>query len=288
MALIINAALRSLIPPLSPEEYAQLAANLVADGCLEPLIVWQEEQTLLDGHNRYAICTHHRLTYALQEVSLPDLDAAKMWIITHQLGRRNLIPHQMSYFRGKQYNLQKQQGKRTDLTAPHNEGKSQNTAQVLAAQHNVGPATIERDGAYAQAMDTLAETVGVEVGPVLLARDLGLTRLGVKILGRILADTPETVQVVQDALRGPAPAETLRGILGAARCGICHRPLSTSSYVSRGIGPICAGACPRWPPPPAWSERWRDGSPTHPDRGAGPGAARRGTALVAAERVHGR
>ena len=50
--ITINPELQSLIPPLTAEEYAQLEANILADGCHDPLIVWQEEQTLLDGHNR--------------------------------------------------------------------------------------------------------------------------------------------------------------------------------------------------------------------------------------------
>ena len=53
MTITINPDLQTLIPPLTAEEYAQLEANLLADGCHDPLIVWQEEQTLLDGYNRY-------------------------------------------------------------------------------------------------------------------------------------------------------------------------------------------------------------------------------------------
>jgi hypothetical protein len=116
MTLTLDPQLRSLILPLTPEEYAQLEANLLADGCHDPLIVWQEEQTLLDGYNRYEICERHGLDYRLQEFSLPDLHAAKAWMIANQLGRRNLSPDQMSYFRGKQYEMRKRQGKRTDLT----------------------------------------------------------------------------------------------------------------------------------------------------------------------------
>ena len=117
MTLTIHPDLRSLIPPLAPEELAQLEANLLAEGCRDPLIVWrwQGEEILLDGHNRHDLCQRHGLPYRTQELSLPDLDAAKAWMIANQLGRRNLTPEQMSYYRGEQYNLEKQQGKRTDL-----------------------------------------------------------------------------------------------------------------------------------------------------------------------------
>ena len=52
----IDPEFKALIPPLSADESAQLEANLVADGCRDPLVVWGD--TLIDGHNRKAI--HHR------------------------------------------------------------------------------------------------------------------------------------------------------------------------------------------------------------------------------------
>ena len=71
MAITIHLDLQSLIPPLTPEELAQLEANLRAEGCRDPLIVWQEEQILLDGHNRLDLCERHGLEYRLQAISLP-------------------------------------------------------------------------------------------------------------------------------------------------------------------------------------------------------------------------
>jgi hypothetical protein len=88
----IDEEFRSLIPNLSPEEYAQLEANILEyGGCRDPLVVWQEQGILLDGHNRYTICREHNITaYDIQEVSLPARAAAMIWILRNQLGRRNL------------------------------------------------------------------------------------------------------------------------------------------------------------------------------------------------------
>ena len=45
------------IPPLTPEEYEQLEANILAEGAvLSPLIIWND--VIVDGHNRYRI--HNR------------------------------------------------------------------------------------------------------------------------------------------------------------------------------------------------------------------------------------
>jgi hypothetical protein len=213
----------------------------VAEGCRDPLIIWQEEQILLDGHHRLQICERHSLTYDVCEVSLPDLDAAKLWMIAHQLGRRNLTPEQMSYYRGEQYNLLKRQGKRTDITSPHSEEKLSNTSHVLAAQHKVGHATIERDGAYAAAVETLALTLGPAARQAILARDLPLTRKDVLGLAALASTSAEHAAVIKEALHGAEPGPTLQAMARAARCAICQRPLSDPTSVQRGIGPICAG-----------------------------------------------
>jgi DNA N-6-adenine-methyltransferase Dam len=197
MAIQIHPELQSLIPPLAPEEAAQLEANLLADGCLDPLIVWQEEQILLDGHNRLAICAQHGLAYRTQEVSLPDLDAAKTWLISHQVGRRNLARHQLAYFRGSLYLRQKQQGRRSDLTSAQFEQKSLDTATVLGQQFSVSAATIRRDGNYAAAVDALTQAIGPTARQVLLAREWHLTREEVERTAVLAQENPEYVAAVQ-------------------------------------------------------------------------------------------
>jgi hypothetical protein len=189
MTLTINPDLKSLIPPLTAEEFAQLEANLLAHGCRDPLVVWQETQTLLDGHNRLTICDEHGLTYDTHEVSLPDLDAAKAWMITNQLGRRNLTLEQASYLRGEQYKLHKNisrgGGDHRSNEAIDQKVQSEpfdDTATRLAKDYKVSRSTMKRDGAYADAIDTVADVLGPEVRQAILARDTKITRDGVSQL----------------------------------------------------------------------------------------------------------
>ena len=93
-AVVVDEEFHCLVPPLTEEERAGLEENLLRDGCLDPLIVWAERQILLDGHNRKEICDRYGLDYEVRELSLPDRDEAKRWIIAHQFGRRNLTPYQ--------------------------------------------------------------------------------------------------------------------------------------------------------------------------------------------------
>jgi len=159
----VDDELRRLIPPPTETERADLEAQLLRDGCLSPLIVWAERSVLLDGHNRKDICDRYSLEYPVREISLPGRDEARLWIIQHQLGRRNLTPDQASYLRGLEYRQTKKPSQRP--TGSHKQKGSQNatlipkTAVGLAKKHGVDRATIIRDAAFAQAVDQLDSTV---------------------------------------------------------------------------------------------------------------------------------
>jgi 16S rRNA G966 N2-methylase RsmD len=90
MAIVIDAEFKALIPPLSADERVQLEANIVADGCRDPLVVWNG--ILIDGHNRHEICTRNKLGFETVEMEFESRDDAKIWIIENQFGRRNLQP----------------------------------------------------------------------------------------------------------------------------------------------------------------------------------------------------
>jgi N6-adenosine-specific RNA methylase IME4 len=48
MNLIIDPEFKALIPPLAPEELAQLEANILQDGCRDPLVVWDVPDEFTD------------------------------------------------------------------------------------------------------------------------------------------------------------------------------------------------------------------------------------------------
>lgn len=153
----INPEFKSLIPPLAPEELAQLESNILSDGCRDPLVTWQG--TLLDGHNRYAICQRHGIKFTTVEMEFADEDAAMDWMDANQLGRRNLTPDQRSIMRGRRYNrTKKAAGGRADRKLGVDKVSAPKTAESLAAEHHVSEKTIRRDGKRAEAIEKLAET----------------------------------------------------------------------------------------------------------------------------------
>jgi hypothetical protein len=88
--IAIDPEIQSLIPPLSPEELSGLEENIKLNGCRDAIVLWDTNGIILDGHNRYAICTRHDIEFKTVEMSFEDKDHAKLWVIRNQLDRRNL------------------------------------------------------------------------------------------------------------------------------------------------------------------------------------------------------
>ena len=86
--LIVDKEFKALIPPLSDEEYKGLEENIVKEGCRDSIVTW--EGVIVDGHNRYEICTRHNIPFNTVEKEFASRGEAIEWIILNQFGRRNL------------------------------------------------------------------------------------------------------------------------------------------------------------------------------------------------------
>ncbi len=154
----VNNSFRALIPPLSAEERAQLEANLLADGCREPLALWGD--VLLDGHNRYEICTRLGIDYRVVQVDGIQTESdATLWIVRNQLGRRNIS----DYVRAELALVAKplieakaranQQGGQGGILLPQNSAEAIETREVLAEMAGVSRDTIRKVERIAQQGD---------------------------------------------------------------------------------------------------------------------------------------
>lgn len=97
MEVHINPEFEKLIPPLSPDEFAQLETNILAEGVRDPLVIavypddnGEELTFLADGHNRYRIAQKHGLSFRTYERTFLGEDDVVIWMIDNQKGRRNL------------------------------------------------------------------------------------------------------------------------------------------------------------------------------------------------------
>ena len=102
-SLQIDPEFQALIPALTEEERQGLEQNLLDNGCLDSIKVWDPDlssegwgsDVILDGHNRYAICQKHNIPFETECLDFIDSRTeAKIWIIRNQFDRRNLTPAQ--------------------------------------------------------------------------------------------------------------------------------------------------------------------------------------------------
>ena len=90
--LQIDPEFQAIAPPLTPGELATLEASLLAEGCREPIDVWNG--VIVDGHNRYALCRKHSIEFKVVERTFQSHDHAIVWIVQKQFGRRNITQAQ--------------------------------------------------------------------------------------------------------------------------------------------------------------------------------------------------
>lgn len=140
--LTIDTEFKSIMPPLTNEERTLLSLNLQREGCLSPIVVWEHEDqlTIVDGYNRFELCEQYGLPHRLAKMTFADRDEATRWILSHQLGRRNLPPAVRKTLIGRLYTAS--QPKRGRPTTESADGTK--TAAEIAKEHNVSEATVHR------------------------------------------------------------------------------------------------------------------------------------------------
>jgi len=59
--IIIDEEFQSLMPPLDKETHMKLLESIMRYGCRDAIALWND--IIIDGHNRYAICTQFGLRW---------------------------------------------------------------------------------------------------------------------------------------------------------------------------------------------------------------------------------
>jgi hypothetical protein len=117
--------------------------------------------------HRWAIIDGTEIAYETVEMTFASYDDAELWILNHQLGRRNLLKRAaVRKLRGDLYNrLKKERG---GDPAPQNERpKGQNVtlnttaAETVAETTGVSSRTVKRDGIRAAALDKLTRAAAI-------------------------------------------------------------------------------------------------------------------------------
>jgi DNA modification methylase/DNA-binding XRE family transcriptional regulator len=140
----IDKEFKSLIPALTTEEYTGLEQSIIVEGCRDALVTWND--TLIDGHNRYEICSKHSILYKTVEKAFDSREDAMLWIIDNQFSRRNLPVYDRGVLALKKKNIIARQAKEKQKT--HTEqgyqksGEAVRTDKELAKMAGVSHDTI--------------------------------------------------------------------------------------------------------------------------------------------------
>lgn len=139
------------IRKLKPSELAQLEKSLNEHGCKDPLKIWpwKGENILIDGHHRYMLCQKNGIDFDVTPVHFNTLEEAKEYMISTQLGRRNLNKYEMAYYRGCYYNLHKK------TTGDERSGDGTLLSDELGEEHGVTGRTIRTDSKVATVLDSM-------------------------------------------------------------------------------------------------------------------------------------
>jgi hypothetical protein len=125
MDYIVEEKLAGLHRKLSAAELKQLEDNCVQDGrIIDPIVVWG--RYVLDGVHRLGIAEKHGLEYVVTEVDVASFEDAMLWVINHQLGKRNISDFEAQRLRAEQ-------------------ARMLGDTEEVAKQHGVSRRTVQRD-----------------------------------------------------------------------------------------------------------------------------------------------
>lgn len=153
-----------LLPPLSDEERAILEHSIQVEGQRDPIVVWDEENIIVDGHNRAEILDSiaaqpghdpAKHTPHYKRVSFSDRDAAKRWICLNARGRRNITPETRAYLAGVSYLSMKNPGGKGTKKRTRGNNCHQFKAEELANELGVSARTIRNAAEYAEAVNEI-------------------------------------------------------------------------------------------------------------------------------------
>jgi hypothetical protein len=191
---IIDKEFQALIPPLKADEYALLEASIVENKFdpAYPIILWGK--IIIDGHNRYSICTKHKIEFTTVNKEFDNRSAVLDWIYNNQLNRRNIDSFQKTYLIGMQYkNSKKMHG--GDRKSSHQNEDLNKTSEKIGEKYKVSHMTVERAELFADDVNKIAKNSGNEPQKVLsiLYSEVKSTRGDIKDVSELKPKDLKTV-----------------------------------------------------------------------------------------------
>lgn len=135
------------------------------DEYLADYVSWQCEKcgwapesvrnVLVDGHNRYEICTRNQIPYGIELRSFSDRETVEEWIDRNQAGRRNCSPEDYKILTGRIYNRRrKRHGGQREASGQNDHLK---TSQEVGDEFGLSERAVRRNAKRAEVYDDIAE-----------------------------------------------------------------------------------------------------------------------------------
>ncbi|HEX5442538.1 MAG TPA: hypothetical protein VFW87_01860 [Pirellulales bacterium] len=162
--ITIDAEFRDALKPLPKKRLDDLRSDLIAHGCLAPLVVWESRaetgaivRYLIDGHHRHRLCYELRIPVAITALEPPpkSREAALAWIVAHQIARRQTSAEEEAEL-ARLYFAHLESSKKTRGAQREPRGK---TAEKVAQQTGKSAATVKRAAQRAKAAQQIEAAV---------------------------------------------------------------------------------------------------------------------------------
>lgn len=214
MILKIDNEFRRLIHPLPRNEYLRLEESIMTEGCAEPIMIWNG--TIIDGHNRYEICTRHEIPFEVNAMVFECREGAIAWICANQLKKQNLSEETRKYLIGMQYESEKiafyhrrlqgihaySMGAFTDEEVSDELLASRRTALRIAKENHITQPTVLKYAGYARALEELGKKAP-QMLPKILSGQYKISHNNVLALSKL---SPEEIKRVERRIeRSPQP-----------------------------------------------------------------------------------
>jgi DNA modification methylase len=209
--LLINPEFKKLIPPLTPEEFAQLEQNCLVEGIRDAIVTWNGY--IIDGHNRYEIAQRYDLEFKVIKSKFESENDVIEWMIFNQLGRRNLTVPQKDYLIGKRYDNEKQRhGGQIKFAAENIDSRpmgknfpSVSTAEKIANEYGISDRQVKINSEFAKGLDLISAVAPEKTNEILLEKT-NLRKQEVKEFSKLPKEAEkqikqETLFITQEELK---------------------------------------------------------------------------------------
>jgi hypothetical protein len=170
MQIQIDEQFRTEIDPLTREERVALECSILEFGCRDALVVWGD--TLVDGHNRYEICTEYDVPYRIVHMDFESRDHALLWINNNQDARRNQTPAQRIDRQLRKKEILERIGralKSEAVTRRHEENRSEELSMFDKSIDEDSEASEVEEVIPHNTRAQIAEAAGVSTGTIAMA-----------------------------------------------------------------------------------------------------------------------